>query len=338
MIRLAFLSTAHIHTKSFLERVAALDEVQCAAVWDDDADRGRGYADSAGAAFVNELDAVIGDDTLDGFVVCAENTRHLPVLEKALPAGKPVMCEKPLATTTGDARRIAALAQQHNTPLISGYFQPFSGANRAVKRMIDAGELGRVTHARFRNAHHAAYGRWFDKAELAWFTDPGLAGGGALMDMGTHAVHLLRHLVGPADRVWATTANVSGIYGTVDDYGTIEMQHTGGVRGRAEAAWCFTGGIGGLEVIGSERSIWNTADGLVVGGPGVKAEPVEPLDDRPTRVDRLVALIRGELDPQELQEDLAACLDAVSIMAAAYRSAESGAWQSVEPTVDGATS
>ena len=332
MIRLAFLSTAHIHTKGFLERVAALDGVQCAAVWDHDEPRGRGYAESARAAFVDDLDAVVQDNTLDGFVVCAENTRHLPVLEAAMPAGKPVMCEKPLATTTDDAKRIAALAQQHGTPLISGYFQPFSGANRAVKRMIDAGELGRVTHARFRNTHHAAYGRWFDKPELAWFTDPALAGGGALMDMGTHAVHLLRHLVGPADRVWATTANVSGIYDSVDDYGTIEMQHAGGVRGRAEAAWCFTGGIGGLEIIGSERSIWNTGSGLVVGKPGEQAKPLEPLDDRPTRIDRLVALIRGELDPQELQEDLAACLDAVSIMAAAYRSAESGRWEDVSNT------
>ena len=329
MIRLAFLSTAHIHTKSFLERVAALEGVECAAVWDDDEARGRGYAERAGATFVDDLDAAVGDGTVDGFVVCAENTRHLRVLEAALPAGKPVMCEKPLATTVEEARRIAALVEEYGTPLISGYFQPFSGVNRAVKRMIDAGELGRVTNARFRNAHHAAYGRWFDKAELAWFTDPALSGGGAMMDMGTHAVHLLRHLVGPAEAVWATTANVSGIYDTVDDYGTIEVRHVNGVRGRAEAGWCFTGGVGGLEVIGSERSVWNTGNGLVVGGPGEGAGPVEPDDERPTRIDRLVALVRGELDGAEWREDLDASLDAVAIMAAAYRSAESGCWEGV---------
>jgi len=96
-----------------------------AAVWDDVAERGRRYAAMANAPFVADLDALLADPAVDGFVICAENTRHLPLLRKALPAGKPVFCEKPLVTNTGDLAEVKALLAQYPTTLFCGYFQPF---------------------------------------------------------------------------------------------------------------------------------------------------------------------------------------------------------------------
>ena len=89
MPRLAFLSTAHIHTRSFLQSIADRADAECGAIWDDVAERGRDYAAQFAAPFVEDLDAVLADDRIDGFVICAENTRHLPLLEKVLPLGKP---------------------------------------------------------------------------------------------------------------------------------------------------------------------------------------------------------------------------------------------------------
>ena len=188
-----------------------------------------------------------------------------------------------------------------------------------------ADELGKVTHLIFRNAHHAAYARWFDNPDLAWFTQPELSGGGALLDMGTHAVHLLRHLGGPVTEVWCMTGNFSGAYPTVDDYGVIMMKFASGAIGRAEAGWVFTGGHSGLEVIGSKQSIWN-ADGLKMGGPGIPAAPVASDEARPDRIPRLIAVVKGELPVAELEEDVAAAYDAVKIMAAAYESSKTGRW------------
>ena len=131
---------------------------------------------------------------MEGFVICAENTRHLPILKAAIPVGKPIFCEKPLATTAEEARRAQALAIEHGTILHMGYFLPFTAEMQGVLACVQSGRLGSVTHVRYRNAHHAAYGHWFDKQDLRWFADPELAGGGAFMDMGTHAVHLVRTL------------------------------------------------------------------------------------------------------------------------------------------------
>jgi len=327
MPNIAVLSVAHIHSESFCKQLCELtSQKRPYVIWDEDAKRGAEYAEKYGTRFEPDLAKVIADPKVDGFLVCAENTRHLPLLRQALPVGKPVMCEKPLATSTADVEEMLALAAKHNTPLISGYMQPFFSDNRAAKKAIADGALGKVTHLHFRNAHHAAYGRWFDNPQLAWFTEPELAGGGALLDMGTHALHLLCHLGGKVEAVWGTVVNLSGVYPKVDDYGLILMKFKSGVMGRVEAGWVFTGGVGGLEIIGSEQSIWNGGQGLVLGGPGKPAAPLERIDSRPDRIPRLLALVKGEIAKEELAEDLAACAEAVRVMDAAYASAKSGGW------------
>lgn len=322
--RLAFLSTAHIHTKDFIKKIAADDlDATVHAIWDDTPTRGKAYAESCDATFVDDLDALLADDRIDGLVICDANTKHLPLLEKAIPVGKPVFCEKPLTTTADDAKAVAALLDQHKTPLCCGYFQPFSAANRGVKQAIDEGMLGKLTHAFFRNSHHACYGRWFDNPDLQWFVNPELSGGGALMDMGAHAVHLLRHLCGPAKDVWATTANVSGVYPDVDDYGTMQITFDNGVIGRAEASWVQQSSNSGLELWGTEAALMNTAEGPKLFAAGKDPKPLPAAEARPDRMARLVAMIQGRLDPQELADDLAACLDEAAIMDAAYQSARS---------------
>jgi predicted dehydrogenase len=331
MPRIAFLSTAHVHTKGFIDAILkASDGRKVAAVWDDIPDRGRRYAALAGAAFVPDIDAVLADPSIDGFIVASENTRHLPLLRKALPVGKPVFCEKPLVTSRAELAEVKALLSRHPTVLFCGYFQPFGPLLLAVAGLIRAGAFGRVTRIRYRNAHNAAYGRWFDNPDFAWFHDPALAGGGAFMDMGTHAVHAVRTLFGPVSEVFAVISNQSGIYTECDDSGIALLRFANGIVGTVEGSWTQTGGIGGLEVTGSEKTLWNTPDGYVVGAPGKPPERlVEAGFSKPAGVDRLVAAIKGGIPEEELRADLAACIDAVSIMDSAYASAKSGRWEAV---------
>lgn len=326
-MNIAFVSTAHIHTRSFIENILkSSDGRKVYGVWDDVEERGRRYAESADASFVRDLDSLVRDSKVDGFIICAENSRHLPLLERILPAGKPVFCEKPLVTTSADLARVQAILRERPPPLFCGYFQPFSGEMQAVAALLGENAFGRITRVRFRNAHHAAYGRWFDNPDLQWFVDPSLAGGGAFMDMGTHAVHLLRSLFGPVRETWANIANEAGIYPHVDDSGVAHLLFENGIRGTVEASWTQTGGMCGLEICGSEKSLWHNGHEYVTGGPAGKPEPLAPAPGLPDRVDRLVACIRDELSAEELQADLAAIMDTVVIMEAAYRSSQSGAW------------
>jgi predicted dehydrogenase len=330
MPNIAILSTAHIHTKGFLDNLTkATDGRRAYAIWDDVADRGQRYATQFNTRFEPKLSRLLRDKNVDGFLICAENTRHLPLLKKTLPVGKPVFCEKPLTTTVRDAQRVVALLQQSPVPLFCGYFQPFSGPMQAVAQLVAGNTFGKITRIRYRNAHHAAYGRWFDNPDLQWFTNPELAGGGALMDMGTHAIHLVRTLFGPVTEVWAEIRNEAGIYPAVDDFGVAHLKFATGVLGTIEAAWTQTGGISGLEITGSTKALWNSGKEYLVGAPKEQPVAVVALPEKPTRVDRLIAVIKGEIPVADLQADLAATLDAVAIMAAAYKSAKTGRWQKV---------
>ena len=330
MNKLALLSAAHIHTRGFVNAIAEKDECQLVALWDDSADRGQRYADEAGAEYSADLAAVVGREDVDGFIICAENTRHLPLLEAAIPVGKPIFCEKPFTASTADAKRAMDLVRQHGTVVHMGYFQPFDGVMQGVKAAIDSGAVGKITHARCRNAHHAAYGRWFDSEDLAWFYDPALAGGGAFMDMGTHAVHMMRTMLGPVERVSARIGNASGIYDQVDDFGIALLQFASGALGTVEASWVQTGGLGGLEITGAEGTLYNDPqNGYSIAAPGKELEAVAAADARPTRVDRLLAAIAGEISAQELEGDLACAVDAVAIVEACYQSSQSGTWVEV---------
>ena len=327
---IALLSAAHIHTRGFLEEISRRDDCQLVALWDDMPDRGKRYADEHGGEFNGNLAVVIDRDDVDGFIICAENTRHLPLLEAAIPTGKPVFCEKPFATSTADTKRALELVRQHGTVVHMGYFQPFTDVMQGVKKAIDDGVLGKITHARFRNAHHAAYGRWFDSEDLAWFHDQELSGGGAFMDMGAHAVHLMRTFLGPVDKVCATIGNAAGIYPDVDDNGTALFRFRNGALGVVEASWVQTGGLSGLEVTGSEGTIFNHHElGYVIGAPGMDPVPVVKADEKPTRVDRFLRAIRGEMSKDELAEDLQCAADAVAIVEACYTSSQQGAWVEV---------
>lgn len=331
MKNIVLLSAAHIHSKGYVSRITQRDDCRLLAVWDDVEDRGKRYAESGGGQFVSELDAALNLDEADGFIICDHNTRHTRLLEKVLPVGKPVFCEKPLTVSAAEAASTLSLVKEHGTPLVLGYFKPFTAPMRGVQEFIRAGSLGRITHARYRNAHTAAYGRWFDDADLTWFTDPALAGGGAFMDMGTHAIHLLRTLFGTVDKVLATIHNRCGHYPDVDDHGIALCQFASCLIGTAEASWVQNGGAVGLEVCGSEGTICDQ-DGFVVTAAGSDPRPVPPSDSRPTQVDRLLAAIDGTLDVGEIEQDLACAADAVAIMEACYRSNSSGKWEDVSPT------
>ncbi len=330
-MNIAFVSTAHIHTKMFLDRLAELlDGKSAYAIWDLDQSRGAEFAEQYGAKFYSALDDMLADEAVDGFAICSENTRHLPLLEKTVPLGKPVFCEKPLVTSTRDLDAAKLVLEKRSAPVICGYFQPFSGPIKRVSEIVESGLLGEVTRIRYRNAHNAAYGRWFDKPELQWFTNPDLSGGGGFMDMGTHAIHCVRMLFGPVIAISAEIRNYSNEYPEVDDFGIAMLRFKSGVLGAIEAGWTQTGGVGGIEVTGSKQSLWNTRDGYVMGEPKGEPTRVEPLEGSPVRIERLIAAIEGKLDEEELNHDLECCIDAVTIMEAAYESSVSGKWMAFD--------
>jgi predicted dehydrogenase len=148
----------------------------------------------------------------------------------AAEAGKHILCEKPLALTAAECRRVTAAAQANGVKLAVGYMMRFQSLHRRLKEMIDAGDLGQPVLAR------ANFTCWYPDIPGAWRQDPKQGGGGALPDLGTHCIDLLRWLLGEVKSVTANADTITFRY-PVDDIATIMLKFDSGAHGVIEA--CF---------------------------------------------------------------------------------------------------
>ena len=140
--------------------------------------------------------ALVSAPDIDVVVVCTPNALHAEQSIAALEAGKHVLCEKPMATTVVDAEAMLEAAARHDRLLLVLHPWRHHEAVIAVRDAIAAGELGRVVRTH-------GYGVHADWGPGGWFTDPALAGGGALVDMGIHAIDTARFLLGePQPAAW----------------------------------------------------------------------------------------------------------------------------------------
>lgn len=127
---------------------------------------------------------LIDDPEIDIIDVATPNTFHAPIVIAALEAGKHVLCEKPLATTTESIRRIGEAAERVNGILMVAQNLRFSSEAAAAKQFLEKQDLGTVYHARV----HAIRRNLLPP--MSGFIDPVLSGGGPCMDIGVHALDL----------------------------------------------------------------------------------------------------------------------------------------------------
>ena len=137
--------------------------------------------------------------------IALPNHLHAPVATAALNAGKHVLLDKPMATNARDAARIIVAARRDGRVFMVGQNMRFDRDAQALKRAIEAGDLGRIYHAR-------AY--WNRRSGIprigSWFTRKKYAGGGACYDIGVHLLDLTLHLMGQF--------NVQSVCGAVTGY------------------------------------------------------------------------------------------------------------------------
>lgn len=188
------------------------------------------------------------DPDIDAVVIGTPNALHAPQAIACLERGKHVLVEKPMARTLDEAEHMNAAAEASGARLMVAHCWRFHDDVRALRRRVEGGELGEVvkTHG---YGVHAGWG------PEGWFTDAELAGGGALLDMGVHAVDTARYLLGDPlpERVCASIGTRYGHY-AVDDDGILLISWQGGASSIVESGW-WQPHRGGLE---AETELYGT--------------------------------------------------------------------------------
>jgi predicted dehydrogenase len=152
-----------------------------------------GIAEVAGIEEPALAESVHLDDLeLDGVVIATPSALHAGQAIAALERGCAVFCQKPLARTAQEARRVVEAARSADRLLCVDLSYRFVRAFECARALVRSGELGELVSAEL--VFHNAYGPGKD-----WYRDPELAGGGCLIDLGIHLVDLALQALGPLE-------------------------------------------------------------------------------------------------------------------------------------------
>lgn len=324
-MKIGILSFAHHHAEAYIANLRALPGVEVLGVSDEDQERGKRFADQYGVRFyVSYADLI--QDRPDGVIICSENSKHRPLVELVAAEGVSILCEKPLATTLADSRAVVDACDRAGVLLMTAFPMRFSAPLLEIKARLDAGDFGRVL------CFNATNQGELPTKHRAWFVDPDLAGGGAIMDHTVHLVDVMRWYLGSeVSQIYAQSNRIFHADEVVVETGALEMlTFQSGVFASIDASWCrppYWPTWGGLtfEMVTERGAVivdafkqnltvyshrWQRPQWYYWGS-----------DMNQAMVAEFVAAIREQRQPKVTGVD---GLRAVEVALAAYRSAETG--------------
>ena len=230
-IRMAFTGTGHI-SRVHARAAQALAGVELVAVVNH---RAESMADYAAQFHIARqyatIEALLADGEVDAISVNTPNYLHAPQTIAALNAGVHVMVEKPMAMNAQEALAMQSASQASGAKLMVAHCWRFDEEVSWLRAQVESGQLGDILRSKG-NGVHVNWGPG------GWFTDARLAGGGALADMGIHAIDVARYLLGDPQPT-NVYARISTDYtaGDVDDSGTIWINWANGASSIVESGW-----------------------------------------------------------------------------------------------------
>ncbi len=262
--------------------------------------------------------ALIDDPDVDAVYIASPVREHLPQTLAAAAAGKHVLVEKPMARDGRECQAMLEACQRADVRLGVAYYRRFYPMVERLEQLIGSGQLGTVLGA---SAITATPLDMAPGEEGAWRMQSEAAGGGALMDVGSHRINVLTHLLGDVTEVKAICETVAASYDT-EDAAVVVMRFQSGAVATVQ---CHFGSEDPdrLEIIGTKGRVIAeplNGDRLVVElGGGRQSEHLPPAENlcAPLIADFVAAVRQGRPPRVDGQEGWAAN----EVMEAAYRSA-----------------
>lgn len=185
-----------------LAQIMMVDGVEVVAVCDSAAFMLGLLRSQTGLHVCSDYRAMLDQVALDAVVIVTPSRSHVAMARAALERGLHVFCEKPLTLSPQDSEMLCELADARGLINQVGYHHRFMGTFREVKRLLDAGAIGAVSHA-----SAEAYGPVVLRPAGATWRARREEGGGCLYDYAAHPINLLNWYMGRATGVGGTALN-----------------------------------------------------------------------------------------------------------------------------------
>lgn len=277
------------------------------------------FAGKHGARAASSLDDLLSDPEVEGVLIATSHQSHRELVEQAAAAGKHIFVEKPLTTTVADGRACVDAAGNAGVSLQVGHQRRRTAANRRIKQMLDAGEIGDVETV---VAQQSLPNGW-KLPETAWRWNPEQSPLGSLTSLGVHKIDTMHYLVGPITRV--STFTRAGRSHPIDEATVLAFEFEDGALATLTTSF-FTPVVNEIAVFGSLAAAYNTSDGKklsVQPRDELTREEVDLPEIDPV-VDEIVGFARAIRGEGPVETDGEAGLAVVAVMEAAVESAETG--------------
>lgn len=322
--------------RAHLAQAAGLPGVRITAVADTDGERRASAQAEFGVPHAfSDAQALFDHPEVDAVVLAVPTHLHEPLTVAALEAGKHVLVEKPIAHSAEAARRMIRARDAAGRVLMVGMNLRFLPGFAALKAALDGGAIGDLQYVRAQWTRQR-FGVLWQRGD--WGGRRALAGGGPLLDLGSHKLDQALHLLGfPAvlgvdgatfAGIGAAQAGAQGREYELEDLGVGLVRLAGGRAISLEASyfqhtpeaetqtlWLY-GTRGAAAVLGFESKLFvDMPEGLV-------ERPLDPLPNTPgTAVEHFVRVLRGQ---EPLSSTAEQGLTVLWVIEALYHSAEHG--------------
>jgi predicted dehydrogenase len=201
VVRIGCLGAAKIAPSALVKPAQRTADAEVRAVAARDRSRAEAFAARHGVPVVHgSYDELLADPDIDAVYNPLPNGLHAEWTLRALAAGKHVLCEKPFAANAAEAARVADAAAGTDLVVMEAFHWRYHPLAARMVEIATSGELGSV-----RRVEAAFCFPLFKRNDIRWRLD---LAGGALMDAGCYAVHMVRTLAGAEPTVRRATAKL----------------------------------------------------------------------------------------------------------------------------------
>jgi len=200
----------------------------------------------------DSLDGLLSDPKVDAVYVATPPVTHKELALQVIASGKPLCLEKPMAMNEAECREVIEAARVKKVPVYVTYYRRSMEKFRKIKQLLDSetiGRIGSVNVIQYQRVPEEVL-----KGDIAWRFDPAIAGGGILVDMGSHVFDILDFIFGSIEEINGFAGNYGGYY-KVEDVVTSSFIFGSGIAGAATFNFNTDRWLDRIEVTGETGKI-----------------------------------------------------------------------------------
>ena len=284
----------------------------------------------------DSVDALLADPEIDAVYIASPVNYHKDQAIAAARAKKHILIEKPICMTVEDGEEVLRICKEEGVKIATGLMMRYHAYHQVMKQFVDEGKLGQLTSIR------GQFTCWYPDIPGAWRQIKSESGGGALVDLGVHAIDLIQYIAGSKAKVVAGMSDTKVFNYEVDDQASTLMELENGAYAYVDvnfnipdaAAICrleFYGTRGSMRAEGTLSQVeGGTLTVLLSDEAGYDAQQnrndVEPVEVNVEfgnmYTKEIESFGRSILDGQEIQVPAEDAIQVQKVMYAAYESAE----------------